>query len=310
MLSEPFHYDYAPYVGRPKIKWPNGARVAFWVAPNIEYYEFAPPLNPARSIWYRPEPDIQNYSQRDYGNRVGFRRMADVMQKYGVRGSVSLNVALCDHFPEIIARCVDLGWELFSHGVYNTRYLYNMTEDEQRRVIRDCRDTIKKYSGQTLDGWLSPAISNTEPTQHLLAEEGIKYTLDFYHDDQPMPVNVRKGRLISVPYMMEVNDVPVLSFRHNSPETYLQLIKDQFDQLYEEGAESGTVMCIPLHPYLIGQPHRVRLLDEALEYITGHDGVWLATGREIADWYYQHHYDQVAAWLKTLPKGESAGGAQ
>jgi hypothetical protein len=137
-------------------------------------------------------------------------------------------------------------------------------------------------------------------TQHLLAEEGIKYTLDFFHDDQPMPLKVRKGRLISLPYMMEVNDVPVLNFRRTSPERYLDLIKRQFDQLYEEGAASGTVMCIPLHPYLIGQPHRIKLLEDALDYVTSRDGVWLATGREIADWYYQHSYDEVSDWLTRL----------
>ena len=192
-LSDPRSYDYAPYQNRPKITWPNGARVAFWVAPNIEFYELAPPPSPTRTVWYRPEPDIINYSMRDYGNRVGFHRMADVMARYGVRGSVSLNVAVCDHYPEIIERCCELEWELFSHGVYNTRYLYNMTEDQQREIIRDSRETILRASGQRLDGWLSPAISNGETTQDLLAEEGIKFTLDLFHDDQPMPVRTRSA---------------------------------------------------------------------------------------------------------------------
>ena len=298
MPAEPYNYDYAPYLNRPRIVWPDGKRLAFWVAPNIEFYEYAPPPSAARGVWYRPEPDILNYSMRDYGNRVGFDRMADVMARHGVRGSVSLNVALCDHFPEIIERCCELEWELFSHGVYNTRYLYGMTEDQQREIIRDSRDTIKRISGQSLDGWLSPAISNEATTQDLLAEEGLLYTLDLFHDDQPMPVNTRSGkRFVSVPYMMDVNDVPVLNFRNISPPDYLQLIKDHFDQLYEEGAESGTVMCLPLHPYLIGQPHRLWLLDEALKYVTSHDGVWLATGREIAKWYLDHHHDDARAFI-------------
>ena len=310
MLSEPFSYDYAPYHHRPKIVWPNGARIAFWVAPNIEFYEYAPPESPARSVWYRPEPDIINYSMRDYGNRVGFHRMADVMARHGVRGSVSLNVAVCDHFPEIIERCCELDWELFSHGIYNTRYLYHMSEDQQREVIRDSRETIKRCSGQELDGWLSPAISNGETTQDVLAEEGIKYTLDLFHDDQPMPVKVRSGkRLVSVPYMMEVNDVPVLSFKHISPSAYLDIAKAHFDQLYEEGAESGTVMCVPLHPYLIGQPHRIAVLDEILGYITGHDGVWLATGREIAAWFEQNHYDAFVEWMKPFNHASTEGPA-
>lgn len=296
-MREPYHYRYAPYFDRPKIVWPGEKQLALWVAPNIEFYELAPPPSNTRSVWYQPEPDITNYSHRDYGNRVAFERMADVMSAYGVRGSVSLNVALCDHLPEIIERCCDLDWELFSHGVYNTRYLYELDEDEQRRVIADCRETIYKYSGQTLDGWLSPAVSNTKTTQHILAEEGIKYTLDLMHDDQPTPLDVRSGRLISIPYSIELNDVPFFNFRGLSTSEYVEACKAQCDQLLEEGAQSGTVMCLPLHPYVIAQPHRIEAFAEILAYVTSRPGVWLATGREIADHYLAHYDKPMRAWL-------------
>jgi peptidoglycan/xylan/chitin deacetylase (PgdA/CDA1 family) len=164
-------------------------------------------------------------------------------------------------------------------------------------VIADSRETILKYSGQSLDGWLTPAITNDETTQHVLAEEGIKYTLDMVHDDQPMPVKVRNGRLISVPYSLEVNDVPLFQNRNTPVERYTSMVKAQFDQLYAEGAESGTVMCLPLHPFLTGQPQRIAALDEALAHIVAHDGVWLATGREIAAWYTEHYYDIFSKWL-------------
>lgn len=302
MLLDPGTYDFAPYrADRPKIQWPNGAKLAFWVAPNIEHYELYPPKNPTRVSWPRSEPDVPGYSWRDYGNRVGFDRMADVMAKYGVRGSVSLNVAVCNHFPKIIERCNDLGWELFSHGIYNTRYFYNMTEDDQREVIRDSRETILKYSGQSLDGWLSPAVTNTDETQHLLAEEGLLYTLDSFEDDQPMPCKTRSGKpLVSLPYSLEVNDVPLFSLRNVSPDDYVEILKAQFDQLYLEGAESGTVMCIPLHPYLIGQPNRIGALDKVLAYITGQPDVWLATGREIASYYREHYYDAFENWMTRI----------
>ncbi len=301
MLRDLNHYKFAPYKkDRPKIVWPNGAKVAFWVAPNIEHYELEPPLSDKRQPWPRPYPDVQNYSWRDYGNRVGFDRMADVMAKHGVRGSVSLNVALCDHFPEIIERCNELEWELFSHGIYNTRYLYDMTDDQQREVIRDSQDTIKIYSGQRLDGWLSPAITNIENTQELLAEAGLLYTLDTFEDDQPMPMNLVSGKLVSLPYSLEVNDVPLFSMRALGPEEYIEIIKAQFDRLYQEGEENGTVMCIPLHPYLIGQPHRIGALDEVLEYITGHDDVWVATGREIATYYRDNYYDAFVEWIDSV----------
>lgn len=297
MKRDPGLYEYAPLLERPKITWPHGARVAFWVAPNIEFYELQPPVNPQRQPWPRPMPDVCGYSHRDYGNRVGFWRMMDVMDRCGIRGSVSLNVAVCEHHPEIIKECANRGWEFFSHGVYNTRYTYGMTDAQQTELIRDVRETIKNHTGQDLAGWLSPALSNTESTMDLLAEAGVKYTCDLFHDDQPQPVKVRSGRLISVPYSSEMNDFTVLYMWGRSARQYAGILKAQFDQLFEEGAESGKVMCIPLHPYLIGQANRIGPFAELLEYICNHDKVWLTTGRDIADWYYEHFYDDVLSRL-------------
>lgn len=304
-VSDPGIYAYSPYDDRPRITWPDGARVAFWVAPNIEFYEARPPANPVRQDMSRPAPDVVFYAHRDYGNRVGVWRMMEAMDRYGVRGSVSLNVAVCDHHPEIIEACVERGWELFSHGVYNTRYQYGMSEAQHRALIEDAIETIDRASGQKLAGWLSPALSNTERTLDLLAEYGVLYTCDLFHDDQPQPVKVRQGRLISIPYSLEMNDIVVYHQINSSPpRQYTEVIKRQFDQLYEEGAENGTVMCIPLHPFLVGQPHRVGPFAEALEYITGHDGVWVTTGREIAEYYLEHHYDDVVAAQSAATAGE------
>ena len=302
MKAEPGLYDYLPYFDRPRIAWPGGARLAFWCAPNIEHYEIDPPPNPLRAPWARPHPDVLGYSWRDYGNRVGVWRMMEVMDRYGVRGSVSLNVAVCDHYPEIIEACVARGWELFSHGVYNTRYTYGMSEDQERALIADVRDTIRRASGQDLRGWLAPAITLTDRTIELLAEAGLTYTLDLFHDDQPMPVKTAKGKLVSVPYSLEINDFTALYQGATSPADYTDMIIAQFDRLYAEGAEGGRVMCLPLHPFLIGQPHRVHEFSRALEYITGHDGVWLATAAEIADHFIAHHYDDFSAAI-TARKG-------
>ncbi len=297
-LQDPGLYDYSPIVDRPPLIWPGGARVAFWVAPNVEFYELDPPVNPARSSWFRPQPDLANYAHRDYGNRAGIWRMIEVLDRFRIRASVSLNVALCDHMPEIVEAVVSRGWELFSHGIYNTRYAYGMDADQERAMIRHVIATIRKHSGQDCAGWLSPALANTVETVHLLAEEGIRYTLDLMHDDQPMPVNVRKGRLISVPYSLEVNDWTALHVNAAPPRVYTSMIRAQFDRLYREGAESGRVLCLPLHPFLVGLPHRVEALADALDYIRGHDKVWFATAREIADWYYANHYDTIVSHLR------------
>ncbi|MCH8886855.1 MAG: polysaccharide deacetylase family protein [SAR324 cluster bacterium] len=304
MKNDPGLYDYWPYVDRPKITWPNGARVAFWVAPNIEFYELAPPINPTWTPPGRPVPDVMYYSQRDFGNRVGVWRMMEAMDRCGVRGSISLNIALCDHHPEIIEECAKRDWEFFSHGIYNTRFTYGMSEAQEREFIEDAFASVEKYTGQRLAGWLSPALTNTERTLELLAEYGIKYTCDLFQDDQPQPLKVNSGRLISMPYSLEMNDIIVYNFDLSSPRHYAKVIRAQFEQLYEEGAESGTVMCIPLHPFLVGQAHRIAAFEEALAYITGHEKVWVTTGREIADWYYEHHYDTVLDALKSTRQSQ------
>ncbi len=297
--EDPKLYDYLPYYDRPKITWPGAKRLAFWCAPNVEHYEIDPPPNPSRTSWARPIPDVQHYAWRDYGNRAGIWRMMAAMDKYGVKGSVSLNVAVCDHFPDIAAAMRERQWEFFSHGIYNTRYTYNMDEQQERAFIEDVKASILKWGGHELKGWLAPALTLTERTMELLAEAGIIYTLDLFHDDQPLPVNVKSGRMISVPYSLEINDFTTLFQGNASPRDYTDAIKAQFDRLYLEGAENGQVMCLPLHPFLIGQPHRMREFEAALDYITSHDGVWLATGREIAEHYYAHHYDAFAKAIAT-----------
>jgi allantoinase len=291
VARDPALYDYLRYDRRPKIEWPGGARVAFWVAPNIEFYELDPPKNPTRGSWARPAPDVYNYSYRDYGNRTGFFRMMDAMDRCGMRGSVSLNVAVCEHHPEIIEACNARGWEFYSHGTYNTRYMFNLNEAQERAVLQDSIDTIKKYTGQKLDGILAPALTYTERTLDLCAEMGLTYVCDLFHDDQPGAVKVKKGRLASVPYSLEMNDAIAFNVSMMSARRYADILKRQFDRLYEEGEQSGTVMCIPLHPYLIGMPYRIKAFEEALSYITGHDKVWLATGREIAKHWLDHYYD-------------------
>ncbi|GHC66280.1 polysaccharide deacetylase family protein [Limoniibacter endophyticus] len=287
-------YDFIPYNRRPKIIWPNSAKIAVWIAPNIEFYEYAPPPNPTRTPWSRPLPDILAYSHRDYGNRAGWQRMMKAMDEAGFRGSVSLNVALCEHHPEIIEECAKRDWEFFSHGIYNTRYVYGMSQEQEREIILDSIETVRKHTGQKLSGWLSPALSNNLWTMDLLAEHGIEYTCDLFHDDQPMPVKVKQGKLISMPYSLDMNDVIVYNSNLYPPRHYGEMIKRQFDQLRAEGETSGTVMCIPLHPYLVGQPHRIEPFAEALRYIAGHDDVWLTTGREIAQHFYENSYDAMA----------------
>jgi len=298
-------YDYWPYENRPKIEWPNGAKVAFWVAPNIEFYEIDPPLNPKRVAYPRPHPDVLLTSNRDYGNRAGHWRMMEVMDRCNVRGSISLSTGLIDHHPELIEETKARDWEFFSHGIYNTRYSYEMDAAQERAILEDSLESVMKATGQKLAGYLAPALTHTEQTMDLLAEYGFLYTCDLFQDDQPQPIKVKSGRLVSMPYSLEINDIIVYNTYLGTPRRYGQMIKDQFDQLLEEGKESGTVMCIPVHAFAVGHPHRIGGFEEGLEYITGHskEDVWVTTGREIAEYYYENYYDVCLADINARKGG-------
>ncbi len=279
--SDPLLYDYSPYRGRPKLSWPEGKTCAVWVAPNLEYYELDPPANPHRKSWPKPHPDVVGYSHRDHGNRVSHWRMAEMMSRYGFPGSVSLSVALCDHIPEVVQDASERGWEFFSHGIYNTRYSYGMDEAQERAIIEDSIETVQRATGQRIRGWLAPALTHTERTLDLLAEYEFDYTCDLYHDDQPTKVNVASGALTAIPYSLEVNDHYGFFVYNMSPREYADTLIRQYDRLAEEGAASGTVMCIPLHAYLIGQPHRIGAFERVLDHIANDGRAWITTAGDI-----------------------------
>ena len=280
-------FDYSPIIKRKPLSWPNGARVAVWIIPNIEHFEFELPgtaLFPLNLV-----PDVLNYAWRDYSVRVGIWRLMETLDHYGIRATVALNAAVCEHYPIIIEEGKNRNWEFMGHGMTNSQLLAGLPEEEERKVIRDTIHTITKSVGEAPEGWLGPGLAETFITPDLLAEEGIRYLCDWCNDDQPYAMKVKKGRLLSVPYSIELNDIPFFIGKGNSGADFLQAIKDQFDVLYEEGKTNGRVMAIALHPFIISVPHRHKYFAQALEYICRHKEVWLATGSEIANWYYDHY---------------------
>ncbi|OGA32498.1 MAG: polysaccharide deacetylase [Betaproteobacteria bacterium RIFCSPLOWO2_12_FULL_62_13b] len=278
-------FPYSAIVDRPPLRWPDGARVALWVIPNIEHFLFdraATPIAPAST---RLTPDVLNYSWRDYGVRVGVWRLMDIMERHGVKGTVALNSDVCIHYPRIIEAGNALGWEWMGHGATNSIVLNSQSEDEERSLIRGVVDTIGKSTGKRPRGWLSPALSETQRTLDLLAEAGIEYVGNWVNDEQPYPMRVKTGSMYSIPYSAEINDIPAVLDHHQSAETFARMICDQFDVLYEDGSRTGRVMSICLHPFVIGHPHRSKYLDKALAHIRSHQEVWITTGSEIIDWY-------------------------
>ncbi len=215
----------------------------------------------------------------------------DVLDKYGIRASDLLNAEVCEQYPAIIDEGVKRSWEWLGHGVTNNIPLSEYPPDKERQAIRQVKETIAAAVGTPPKGWLGPALAETFNTPDHLAAEGFEYLCDWGCDDQPVPMSVKSGRRIVLPYEQGLNDINMFLRSNHTPEEYFRLACDQFDVLYKEGEKSGMVMALPLHPFIIGIPYRIKYLDKVLEYICSHEKVWLATGGEIASWYFDHYYE-------------------
>ena len=276
-------FRYSPIVDREPIAWPGGARVAFYIGLNVEHFYVDAPSTSLVDLTAELLPDALNYGWRDYGPRVAIWRLIEIFDRHGIRPSVLLNSDVCARYPQIIEAGVARDWAWLAHGATNSTLHSGLEVEEERRVLREIVETIEAATGRRPQGWMGPGLTETFETPRLLAELGLSYVLDWTNDDQPYPLEV--PGMLSVPYSVELNDVGLFTFKSHTGPEFLQMLKDQFDQLYADAADSGRVMALALHPFVIGQAFRARYLDEALAYIAGHDGVWLTTSDEIAAHY-------------------------
>lgn len=280
-------YDFTPIVRRPRLTLPNGARLAVWIGINVEHYRWGQPALSLAPFTAELVPDPTNYGWRDYGPRVGVWRLMEILDRVGVRGTAITNSAVCEEYPEIIEEALARHWAIVAHGLDNSTWQAGMKRDDERAFIEQVATTLESATGRRPAGWLGPALTATPNTYDLLAELGFTHTLDWTNDDQPYPLNVRSGSLLSVPYSSEVNDLPAFVLHHHTGEEFAAAVVDQFETLYEEGVNSLRVMGIGIHPFLVGQPFRSRHFARALEQVAGRDDVWYATSDDIADWYRQ-----------------------
>lgn len=275
-------FPYSAIIDRPKKLWPNGARIAVWVIPNIEFFALDEQI-PAAAGGGGLVPDVSTWSSRDYGNRIGVYRIMEVMKRYGVRGTVALNSELTAEHPRIIEECLKLDWELMGHNESNTRRLNAVTEEESSAIVKRTVDTIFKNTGQHVKGWLSSGLSENWNSLDDLVNNGIEYVADWVNDDQPYKMTLDDGRsIMSIPYSTELNDKPAYEKKFMDPYQFEAMICRQFDVLWHEGGEQARAMGIALHPYISGVPHRIGALEGALKYMAKHQDVWFTTGSEIA----------------------------
>ena len=275
-------FGYAAIRDRPAWQWPGGARLAVYVGFNLEHFAFGEGLG-AGIAPAQPQPDVLNHSWREYGNRVGVWRCLDLFDALALPVGAIVNTALYDHCPEVVQAFAARGDELIAHGHTNAERQGGMTQADERALIHHCRARMEHAHGVAPAGWLSPWISESLHTPDLLQEAGFTYTLNWCHDDQPTRMATRGGTLWSVPYPQELNDIPMIMGRHMDGAAFAQIIIDQFDEMLAQAVAQPLVMGIALHPYIVGQPYRLRHLRRALQHIVARrQDVWLTTPGAIA----------------------------
>ena len=276
-------YAFNALPDRPLYDWPGGKRLAVCLCNNIEWFSFMTGLG---SDHTQPgaAQTTRNYAWRDYGNRVGLWYLFDLLDELGLPASHNLNAAVLDNCPQIVDRIRARGDEVIGHGLTNSERQDIMDEATERAMIQATTDAISRHFGAPPRGWLGPYIVQSDVTLDLLQEAGYSYMLDWPADDQPFWMKTRTGRILSVPYSIELNDSPAQVFRHHTGREFEEMIIDHFDEMLVQSRKYPLVFNIVLHPFVIGQPFRLHALRRALTRLLEHrDELWLTTPGGIAD---------------------------
>ena len=283
MLPSHNRFPYSGIVSRPDFRWPDDRRLAVHLCLNLEHFAY----NTGLGISYSPglpHPNTYNWGWREYGNRVGVWRIIALCDTLRIPLSVLLNSACYDHCPEVVAALRARGDEILGHGRTNSEHQNDFDEAGERRLIQEVTEAIARHEGRAPAGWLSPGVNPSDATPDLLQEAGYRYLLDWPLDDQPVWIKTREGRILSVPYPHEVNDIPAIALHHGSAADFADMIIDNFDEMLAQSQEQSLVFGISIHAFLIGQPFRLRHFRRALEHILQQrDKIWFTTTGAIAE---------------------------
>jgi allantoinase len=277
--------DYSAIAERPKLALPQGARLAVWLIVNVEDWDPTRPM--PRTVLTPPAggapmPDIPNWAWHEYGNRVGFWRMLDVLDHFAIRAVLAINGSAISRYAPIARAALERRWEFIGHGF--TQQSMQKVADEPDD-IRKTVAAIREFTGNAPRGWLGPGLTETWETPDLLVEEGFEYVCDWVLDDQPVRLKTRTRPIVNLPYTQECNDVAMMLIQHHKAGEYYDRAIDQFEQLYEDAGQSARIMALVVHPYIMGAPHRLKYLRNLLARIRNYRDVLFWTGEEILDWY-------------------------
>ena len=277
--------QYSSIKGRTPLKLPGGARMVVWNIVNVEEWDIQKPM--PRTVLTPPAggspmPDIPNWAWHEYGNRVGFWRMLEVLDELNIRAVLAINGTAVKTYEAISRAALERKWEFMGHG-YTQRSMQAVENEDDD--IRKTTEVIKAFTGKAPRGWLGPGLTETWHTPDLLAQNGYDYVADWVLDDQPVWLKTKSNPIVNIPYTQECNDVAMMLIQHHKASEYLERAVDQFDQLYSDSMDSARVMAMVVHPYIMGAPHRTKYFRKALEHMSQHKDVLFWTGEQILDWY-------------------------
>jgi allantoinase len=280
-------YEWSMLHERPKAQWPDGARVAVWVNVALEFFPLDQPAAPFKAPggMVTPYPDLRHYTLRDYGNRVGVFRVFRLLEELGIEPSVSFNSKVAERYPHLMDEVVKREWEVIANGVDMGRLHHGeLAMADEAAQIDESLGVLREMSGQPVTGWLSPARSESMDTLDLLAERGVEYVGDWYNDDMPYPLTTANGTIHAMPMSHELDDQTIQLQYQQSEVSFAEQVEDAMRVVHRESsAADGRILSLVIHPWMSGQPHRIRALRRALSSLVEQEGVWTAPGSRILD---------------------------
>ena len=302
-------YDYIPLPQRQPLRWPNGARVALVLTFNLETWDLT---KPTTKPYYAGGPailpdtlpgdtaDFPNYTWREYGQRVGIWRLIELFDQLEVQASCTVNAVTFERRGAMTDAVLKRGWELLTHNWEQGELLSDFAHDPQaeREIILRSLAQFEKYTGRKSRGWLSSSLRGTMQTADILAEYGCNFYCDIMNDDQPYLLRTPHGPIVGVPYSNEINDFTFITRKNYTTDQYRDALIEELDVLYEEGATTGRIMNLGMHPHVSGRAHRIRALREFLTHAKSLPGVWWPKREEIADWYMANHESHIPGQIR------------
>src|ERR1700736_1515661 len=277
--------EFSAIVDRPPLKLPGNARVVFWSIVNYEVWDIGRPM--PRQVIPAPTgvpllPDVPHWSWHEYGMRVGAWRFFELFARLGLRPTLATNARVCEDYPRVAEQARSAGWEFMGHA-YDQMPIHR--HEDQAGMINRSMDILERFTGKRPLGWLRPGLTQTLETPELLAAAGVKYIGDWVYDDEPTVIRTANGPLVTLPYTVELNDIPMMMVQHHESDHLLKRTIDCFDRLYEESKVRPKILSLAIHPYISSQPFRIKFLEAIYDYVNKFEGVVHWNGEQILSWY-------------------------